>query len=76
MKDKIGLFVVYEGESVKDAINEHYNGYTEEKYLVADVLKDLKEGESFSVHSQSDSINNPVFLGNYQIINGKITKKS
>jgi len=76
MKDKTGLFVVYEGESVKDAINEHYNGYTDEKYLFADVLVDLEESTKFSVYSQFIPIGEPILVGNYQIVDGEVVRKN
>ncbi len=76
MKDKTGLFVVYEGESVKEAINEHYNGYTDEKYLFADVLVDLEEGTAFSVYSQLLPISDPVLVGTYQIVDGEVVRKN
>jgi hypothetical protein len=76
MKDKTGLFVVYEGESVNDAINEHYNGYTEEKYLFADVLVDLKEGASFSIYGKLQAAFEPTLIGNYQIVDGEVVRKN
>ena len=75
MRIKMGLFVVYDGETVEEAMQSHYDGYKSEKDIFADAIADLEDNVCFSVFSKLTAESELVLIGNYQVIDGKVVKQ-